>query len=76
MLNKYQIVRERVIKMEKREKISLVCYLIASICFYVGGIIGIFSKDGSNWIVNLCLGSAFLCLSTAHLNKINKNKDK
>ena len=52
---------------EKWKKISFVCCLVASVCFYISGIIGLFDKDGSNWVVNLCLGSAFLCLSTTHL---------
>lgn len=59
-------------KNDKSEKISFICFLIASICFYISGIMEIISKDGSNWIVDLCLGSAFLCLSTTHLNKDNK----
>ncbi len=58
-----------------KEKIAFICFLIASICFYITAIISIVSKDGNNWIVNLCLGSAFLCLSTTHLNK-NEDKDK
>lgn len=57
---------------DKIERINFVCFLVASVCFYISGIIGIFSKDGSNWVVNLCLGSAFLCLSTTHLNKEKK----
>lgn len=56
-------------KKEQREKISFVCFLVASICYYVSAIIGIFSKGDSNWVLNLCLGSLFLCLSTTHLNK-------
>ena len=48
-------------KKDKSEKISFICFLVASICFYISGIIGIISKDESNWVVNLCLGSAFLC---------------
>lgn len=59
-----------------KEKIAFICFLIASICFYISAIIGIISKDGSNWVVNLCLGSAFLCLSTTHLNKDKNNKHK
>lgn len=59
----------------KKEKITFICYLIASICFYISAIIGIFSKS-SNWVVNLCLGSAFLCLSTTHLNKDKNDKNK
>lgn len=63
-------------KKEQREKISFICYLTASICFYVSGIIGVINKDGGNWVVNLCLGSAFLCLSTTHLDKNDKKKNK
>ena len=59
-----------------KEKISFVCFLTASICFYISGIIGIISKDGSSWVVNLCLGSAFLCLSTTHLHKDKKDDKK
>lgn len=61
---------------DKKEKITFICYLIASICFYISAIIGIFSKTDSNWVVNLCLGSTFLCLSTTHLNKDKNDKDK
>lgn len=57
-----------------KDKIAFVCFLIASICFYISAIIGIFSKGESNWVANLCLGSAFLCLSTTHLNKDKKDK--
>lgn len=62
--------------MKKDDKVSFICYLIAAICFYISGIIGIINKDGSNWVVDLCLGSAFLCLSTTHLNKDKNKKDK
>lgn len=60
-------------KKDKREKISSICFLVAAICYYISGIAGIFSKEDNNWVVNLCLGSAFLCLSTTNLNK-NKKK--
>ena len=56
-------------KKDKSEKISFICFFFFSICYYSSGIIGIFIKDESNWLVNLCLESAFLCLSTTHLNK-------
>ncbi len=58
-------------KNDKREKISFVCFLIASICFYISAIFCFMSEttDNSKGVVNLCLGSAFLCLSTTHLNK-------
>lgn len=55
------------------DKITFIFFLAASICFYVCGIIGIFSKN-SFWVVHLCLGSAFLCLSTTYLNKNKEGK--
>ncbi len=62
-------------KKNNKEKLSFICYLVASICFYISSIIEIISKD-RNWVVNLCLGSAFLCLSTTHLNKDKNGKSK
>lgn len=62
--------------MKKEQKIAFICYLVASICFYISAIIEIVSKEDSNWVVNLCLGSAFLCLSTTQLNQENKKNKK
>ncbi len=61
-------------KKNKNEKISFVFFLIASICFYISAIFCFISEttDNSTGIVNLCLGSAFLCLSTTYLNKKDK----
>lgn len=59
-------------KKDKREKTAFICFLVAAICYYISAIIGIFSKD-DNWVVNLCLGSVFLCISSTHLYK-DKNK--
>lgn len=58
-----------------KEKITFLCFLVASICFYISAVIGIMSKDESSWVVNLCLGSAFLCLSTVHWNRDKDNND-
>ena len=58
----------------KQEKISFICYLIASICFYISAILDIINKE-DNWVIGLCLGTAFLCLSSTHLSK-DKGKDK
>ncbi len=58
-------------KKDKREKISFICFLAASICYYISAIFCFISEtaDNSRGVVNLCLGSAFLCLSTTPLNK-------
>lgn len=60
---------------EQREKISLICYLTASICFYISGMISIMNKT-DNWAISLCLGSAFLCLSTTYLYKKDEKRKK
>lgn len=58
-------------KKDKREKITFVCLMVASICFYISAILGFINEttDNTTGIVNLCLGSSFLCLSTTYLNK-------
>lgn len=63
--------------MKNREKIRCYCFIFASICLYISAIIG-FSSKGSNdtAVTHLCLGSAFLCLSTVHNNKENKDNKK
>lgn len=60
----------------KKEKICFICYIIASICFYLSALIGICSHNGGNWVVNLCLGSAFLCLASTHREKKEEKKTK
>ncbi|MDE6427252.1 MAG: hypothetical protein K2K89_14110 [Ruminococcus sp.] len=62
-------------KKNNNEKISFICFLIASVCFYISSIIDIINKDGNNWITNFCLGSSFLCLSTTHINKEKKTNN-
>ncbi len=56
---------------KKSDKVPFICFLAASICYYISGIIGIISKN-DHWVINMCLGSAFLCLSTTYLNKKEK----
>ncbi len=65
-------------KKEKREKISFVCFLTASICLYISAIFCFISDatDKSTGIINLCLGSTFLCLASVHINKTKDKNDK
>ena len=58
----------------KEDKITFICTLVASICFYISAIIDLVNND-KNWVVGLCLGTAFLCSSSANWNE-NKSKDK
>lgn len=53
----------------REEKITRICYLLASVCFYLSAVLEFTGTDGGNGAVNLCLGSAFLCLSCMHLSK-------
>lgn len=56
----------------KSERIAFICFMIAAICYYISAAISIAEKSDSA-AMNICLGSAFLCIS---LSYIGKNKDK
>lgn len=58
----------------RKEKMTGICFLLISICFYLSAMMGFTGADGGNGVVNLCLGSAFLCLSSTHLSK-GRDKD-
>lgn len=58
-----------------KEKITFICFLIASICFYIVSIMNFIDNNTSTAVIFLCLGSAFLCLSFTHLNKDKNNKE-
>lgn len=57
---------------QNSDKIAGLCFLGASICYFVCAIIGFIDK-GSMAVVHLYLGSCFLCLSSAHFSKDKKN---
>ena len=57
----------------QKDRIAFFGFLFASICFYAAAALAIIRRDGSDWIANFCLGSAFLCLSQTHW-KQDKNK--
>lgn len=62
-----------IMKKDKREKISFICFLAVSICYYTVSIVNFIDKNNTTALIFLCLGSSFLCLSTTHLNKNDKN---
>lgn len=62
-------------KKEKREKISFVGFLTASIIYFIGSILNFIDKNTGTAVMFLCLGFSFLCLATTHLDK-DKSKDK
>lgn len=61
-------------KKEKKKKINLVCFLTASICYYIISIINFTDGDTGTAITFLCLGSAFLCLSSTNFSKDKNDK--
>lgn len=63
-------------KKDKREKISFICFLIASICYFFISIMNFIDKNNSIAVTFLCLGFAFLFLSFTHLNKDKKDESK
>lgn len=64
--------------MKKENKIAMYCFLAASICFYISSFFYFIGESTNNsiGIVNLCLGSTFLCLFAVHTNKNKDNSDK
>lgn len=63
-------------KKEKREKISFVCFLTASICYLFISIMNFIDKNNSTAVIFLCLGFSCLGLSFTHLNKDKKDESK
>ena len=59
---------------DKKEKVSFICFLIASICFYFVAVVNFMDDQTNTAVTYFCLGSAFLCLSTTHLNKNGKGR--
>lgn len=57
-----------------KERINFICFIVASICFYVISIMNFIDNNTSTSVIFLCLGSSFLCLSFTHLNKDKNNK--
>lgn len=41
---------------DKKEKIDFICFLVASIIFYIVSIINFIDKNTSTGVVSLCLG--------------------
>ena len=62
-------------KKEKREKMSFIGFLTASIIYFIGSILNFIDKNTGTATMLLCLGFSFLCLATTHLDK-DKNNDK
>ena len=58
-----------------KEKITFICFLIASICFYIVSIMNFIDNNTGTAVTFLCLGSAFLCLPFTHLNKDKNDKE-
>ena len=59
-------------KKDKKEKIRCICFLFASICFFIVSIVNFMDKNTTLAVTYLSLGMSFLLLSTTNLRKINK----
>ena len=51
-------------KKEKKEKISFIGFLTASIIYFIGSILNFIDKNIGTGTMFLCLGFSFLCLAT------------
>ena len=56
-------------KKEKREKMSFIGFLTASIIYFIASILNFIDKNTGTAVMFLCLGFLFLCLATTHLDK-------
>lgn len=53
----------------EKEKIRFICFLAASICFFIVSVMDFMDKNTDSAITFLLLGISFLILSTTHLKK-------
>jgi len=54
---------------DKKEKIRCICFLLASICFFIVSIVNFVDKNTTSAIPYLLLGISFLLLSTTSSRK-------
>lgn len=50
-------------------------FLFCSVCWYIAAILNFVNHNNSMGTTFLCLGSAWLCVSSLYINK-NKSKEK
>lgn len=53
----------------KKKKIRCICFLLASICFFIVSIVNFMEKNTTTAIPYLLLGISFLLLYTTNLRK-------
>ena len=51
----------------EKDKIRFICFLLASICFFIVSIMNFMDKSTAPAVTFLLLGISFLLLSTTHL---------
>lgn len=56
----------------KKDMISFICFLAASICYFIVSIVNFIVKNNITALAFLYLGFSFLCLSFTHLIKDKK----
>lgn len=55
-----------------KNKLSAILYYVAALAFYIAAIMEFIDKDHMG-ALDLCLGSAMLCLGSVHMNKYKKD---
>ena len=61
------LLRIKGVKIMEKDKIRFICFLFASICFFIVSIMKFMDKNTASAIIFLLLGISFLLLSTTHL---------
>lgn len=59
----------KIMEKEKKQKIRCICFLLASICFFIVSIVNFMDKNTTPAIPYLLLGISFFLLSTTNLRK-------
>ena len=59
----------KIMEKNKKKKIRCICFLLASICFFIVSIVNFMDKNTTPAIPYLLLGISFLVLSTTNLRK-------
>ena len=69
MSGQFQLGFDKGGKIMEKKKIRCICFLLASICFFIVSIVNFMDKNTTPAIPYLLLGISFLVLSTTNLRK-------
>ncbi len=66
IITNYKLSGRKKMKKDRREKMSFVGFLTASILYFIGSVLNFTDKNTGAAVMFLCLGFSFLCLSITH----------